>query len=56
LSFGDYHILRENSTPAALVELGFLSNSHDEAIVRNSSYQRKAAKAIAAGLADYFGR
>jgi N-acetylmuramoyl-L-alanine amidase len=56
VSFGDYHILRENSTPAALIELGFLSNSHDEAIARNSSYQKKAAKAIAAGLADYFSR
>ncbi|MDQ0194962.1 N-acetylmuramoyl-L-alanine amidase [Paenibacillus wynnii] len=56
LSFGDYHILRENSTPSALIELGFLSNPNDEGIVRNSSYQRKAAKAIAVGLADYFKR
>ncbi|KGE17662.1 N-acetylmuramoyl-L-alanine amidase [Paenibacillus wynnii] len=56
LSFGDYHILRENSTTAALIELGFLSNPKDEAIVRKSSYQKKAAKAIAVGLADYFKR
>lgn len=54
VSFGNYHILRENSLPAALVELGFLSNPKDEAIVRKAAYQKKAAKAIAEGLADYF--
>ncbi|WP_256700704.1 N-acetylmuramoyl-L-alanine amidase [Paenibacillus sp. P46E] len=54
LSFGDYHILRENSLPATLVELGFLTNRSDESIVRKASYQKKAAKAIADGLADYF--
>ncbi|MCL6603749.1 MAG: N-acetylmuramoyl-L-alanine amidase [Paenibacillus sp.] len=54
LSFGDYHILRNNNSPAALIELGFLSNPVDESIVRKSSYQKKAAKAIAAGLSDYF--
>lgn len=54
LSFGDYHILRENRIPATLVELGFLTNPTDESIVRKSSYQKKAAKAISEGLADYF--
>lgn len=54
LSFGDYHILRENKFPATLVELGFLTNPSDESIVRKSSYQKKAAKAIVKGLADYF--
>lgn len=55
LSFGNYHILRENRLPAVLVELGFLSNPSDESVVRTSSYQKKAARAIADGLADYFG-
>jgi N-acetylmuramoyl-L-alanine amidase len=54
LSFGDYHILRENRIPATLVELGFLTNPTDESIVRKASYQKKAAKAIAEGVADYF--
>ncbi|QWU15547.1 N-acetylmuramoyl-L-alanine amidase [Paenibacillus sophorae] len=53
LSFGDYHILRTNETPAALVELGFLTSPTDESIVRRASYQRKAAQAIADGIADY---
>lgn len=54
LSFGNYHILRENPLPAALIELGFLSNPYDESIVRKAAYQRKAAQAIAEGLADYY--
>ncbi|MEK3900810.1 N-acetylmuramoyl-L-alanine amidase [Paenibacillus sp. FSL R7-0179] len=56
LSFGDYHILRENPLPATLVELGFLSNPYDESIVRKAAYQRKAAQAVAEGVADYFNQ
>jgi N-acetylmuramoyl-L-alanine amidase len=54
ISFGDLHVLRENDTVSTLVELGFLSNARDESIVRGSDYQKKAAKAIAEGLEDYF--
>ncbi|PYI52179.1 N-acetylmuramoyl-L-alanine amidase [Paenibacillus flagellatus] len=54
ISFGDYHVLRENDRPSVLLELGFLTDSRDESIVRKDDYQRKAAAAIAAGLADYF--
>jgi len=54
VSFGNYHVLRENGAPATLVELGFLTNAKDEALVRTSDYQRKAARAIADGLEQYF--
>lgn len=54
ISFGDFHVLRENSRPAVLLELGFLSDPGDEALARKADYQRKAAQAIAAGIADYF--
>lgn len=56
ISFGNLHVLRENDTISTLVELGFLSNAKDESIVRGSGYQKKAAKAIAKGLEDYFSR
>ncbi|RCW51969.1 N-acetylmuramoyl-L-alanine amidase [Paenibacillus prosopidis] len=56
ISFGNLHVLRENDTVSSLVELGFLTNSKDESIVRGSDYQKKAAKAIANGLEDYFSR
>ncbi|WP_308637971.1 N-acetylmuramoyl-L-alanine amidase [Paenibacillus silvisoli] len=55
VSFGDLYVLRENDTVATLVELGFLSNRKDEGTVRGSAYQKKAAAAIARGLANYFG-
>lgn len=54
ISFGDFHVLRENDTPSALLELGFLTNASDEEIVRTRSFQRKAAAAVAAGLQDFF--
>lgn len=53
-SYGNYHVLRENSRPSVLVELGFLTNPKDEALVRGADYQRKAAAAIVEGLSDYF--
>lgn len=56
IAFGDFHVLRENTVPSTLVELGFLTNSYDEKIVRSSAYQKKAAKAIADGVVDYFNQ
>ncbi|WP_169091460.1 N-acetylmuramoyl-L-alanine amidase, partial [Paenibacillus sp. PL91] len=56
ISFGNLHVLRENDTLSTLVELGFLSNAKDESIVRGSDYQKKAARAIAKGLEDYFSK
>ncbi|MDF2660472.1 MAG: cell wall hydrolase [Paenibacillus sp.] len=55
ISYGDYHVLRENKQPSVLLELGFLTDAGDESVVRKDDYQRKAARAIAAGLNDYFG-
>ncbi|MBJ6363828.1 N-acetylmuramoyl-L-alanine amidase [Paenibacillus sp. GCM10012307] len=54
ISFGDLHVLRENRVPAALVELGFLTNEYDEKLVITDAYQRRAAAAIANGLERYF--
>jgi N-acetylmuramoyl-L-alanine amidase len=52
--YGNYHVLRENRQPAALVELGFLSNPTEEKLVATSTYQKKAAKGIYNGLLRYF--
>ncbi|WP_079909446.1 N-acetylmuramoyl-L-alanine amidase [Paenibacillus sp. 32352] len=54
ISYGNYHVLRENAQPSVLVELGFLSNAKDEQLVRTAAYQKKAADAIVNGLQDYF--
>ncbi|RSD27010.1 N-acetylmuramoyl-L-alanine amidase [Mesobacillus subterraneus] len=52
--YGNYHVLRDNSQPAALVELGFLSNPTEEKLVATSTYQKKAAKGLYDGLFRYF--
>ncbi|MBY6052135.1 N-acetylmuramoyl-L-alanine amidase [Cytobacillus firmus] len=53
---GDFHVIRENRNPAILVELGFLSNPTELAIVSSESYQKKAATGIWKGLERYFNQ
>lgn len=52
--FGDYYVLRENKQPAALLELGFLSNAKEEIAVTTPIFQEKVTTAIYNGLAQYF--
>ncbi|CAM3956458.1 SH3b domain-containing protein [Mesobacillus thioparans] len=52
--YGNYHVLRENRQPAALVELGFLSNPNEEKLIATTTYQKKAANGIYNGLFHYF--
>ena len=47
------HVLRASNMPAVLIELAFLSNANDAELLRNR--QADFAKAIAKGLAEYFG-
>jgi N-acetylmuramoyl-L-alanine amidase len=50
----DYRVLRESKMPAAVVEIGFLSNPREETLLQDPAYQRKAARAVAAGIITYF--
>jgi len=52
--YGNYHVLRENSMPAALVELGFIDNQKDNAYIASTTRREQAAKAIFLGTVDYF--
>lgn len=51
---GDYHVVRENSQKAVLMELGYLSNPEEEMMVNSSAFQENAASGIYQGLARYF--
>jgi len=51
---GDLHVLRENSMPACLVELGFIDNSKDNALLASATWRDKAAQAIYLGILDYY--
>ena len=50
----DYRVLAANPLPAALVELGFLTNSGDASKLATSTYRERAASAIAEGIEDYY--
>ncbi|WP_050181759.1 N-acetylmuramoyl-L-alanine amidase [Domibacillus robiginosus] len=51
---GDYFVLRENQRPAALLELGYLTNPAEESSIVSAAYQQQAAAGIRDGLASYF--
>jgi N-acetylmuramoyl-L-alanine amidase len=48
------HVLRENSMPASLVELGFIDNKSDNAKLASAEWRQKAAKALYLGILDYY--
>ncbi|MGN1385913.1 MAG: N-acetylmuramoyl-L-alanine amidase [Bacillus sp. (in: firmicutes)] len=50
-----YYVIKYNTMPAALVELGFIDNADDNAKLISTTYQQKAAKAIFYGILDYYG-
>ncbi|WP_144547786.1 SH3 domain-containing protein [Bacillus sp. X1(2014)] len=52
--FGDFHVIRENSQKAVLMELGYLSNPAEEMMIRSSGFQENAASGLFDGLARYF--
>lgn len=48
-----FYVLRKNSKPAILIELGFLNNDHDEAIIAAPVSQKIIAACLASKLARY---
>ena len=47
---GNYYMLRESSMPGVVVEVGFLSNPHEAALLGSADYQKKIAWAIYLGI------
>jgi N-acetylmuramoyl-L-alanine amidase len=54
--FDDLYVLRNNSQPSVLIELGFLSNKQDESTAENPDFNNKVAQGIYLGLFDYFSK
>lgn len=52
--FGNYYVLRENSQPSILLELGYLSNASEEQAINSKRYRDTVTTAITDGLKDYF--
>ncbi|MEH7354232.1 SH3 domain-containing protein [Neobacillus drentensis] len=51
---GDFHVIRENSKKAVLLELGYLSNPEEEMTLNSSTFQENAASGLYNGLARFF--
>jgi N-acetylmuramoyl-L-alanine amidase len=49
-------VLKSPDIPSILVETGFISNPYEEQQLRKTTYQKKVADAIFAGINDYFKR
>ena len=49
-----FYVLRNTSMPAALVELAFITNYDEEALLGDDAFQEDMAMSLAEGLANYF--
>lgn len=45
-----FHVLRNNARPAALVELGFMSNPRELRMIKSASYRQRLADAVVRGI------
>ncbi|HBN95578.1 MAG TPA: hypothetical protein DDZ66_04700, partial [Firmicutes bacterium] len=51
---GDFRVLRDTTMPAAMVEVGFLSNPREAQLLSQESYQKQVASAIFSGILRYY--
>ncbi len=52
----NFKVLRDSPVPAVLVELGYLTNVEDEALLRTPAFRQRAAEAIARGVVRFTSR
>ncbi len=50
---GNFHVIRETTMPAILVEAGFITNSEERALIGTQTYLDKLANGIATGVDKY---
>lgn len=50
---GNFYVLKYTEMPAILVEVGFLSNAHEEVLLCDGEFQWGVAKALARGILHY---
>ncbi|HWR30487.1 MAG TPA: N-acetylmuramoyl-L-alanine amidase [Negativicutes bacterium] len=52
----NFFVVKNTWMPAALLEIGFISNPQEEQILNSSAFQQKMALAIVAGIDQFFGQ
>ncbi|HEX6978525.1 MAG TPA: N-acetylmuramoyl-L-alanine amidase [Alphaproteobacteria bacterium] len=54
--FAGFAVLRAPDVPSVLIELGYVSNQHDEKLLTRPHYRSKVAAAIVRAIDQYFAR
>jgi len=49
----NFHVLRGTRMPAVLIEIGFVSNSNEERLLKNGYYRQQIAESVEKGVEDY---
>ncbi len=49
----NFYVIKYTEMPSALVELAFISNPHEEALLESILFKEKAAKAVSQGIIKY---
>ncbi|MGY5244917.1 N-acetylmuramoyl-L-alanine amidase [Lactiplantibacillus plantarum] len=52
--FGDFLVIRDNSRPSVLMELGYINDKSDFKTISSKKYPQEVAHAVYAGLSTYF--
>lgn len=50
----NYFVLRRNKIPAALIEVGYITNIEERKLLQSPEHQQKLAEAIAKGIYNYY--
>lgn len=53
-SYNNLDVLRNNSQPSTLIELGFVSNKQEDSAVESSAFRDNVAQGVYQGLLEYF--
>jgi N-acetylmuramoyl-L-alanine amidase len=53
LSYAPFYVLARTKMPAILVEVAFISNAQEEALLRSTAFRKQVAGGIARGVAQY---
>ncbi len=51
-----FFVLRGAGMPSVLVEMGFLTNKAEAAMLKNANYQKRIAEALSAGIVEFLGQ
>lgn len=54
VKYGNFEVIRDNSRPALLLEMGYINTKKDFSSISSAQYQEQVANRVVAGLSKYF--